>query len=190
MKPNYRKIYEKCHGPIPLDEEGRTFDIHHIDGNRKNNDPSNLIALSIKDHYEIHYSKGDWAACLRMSERMKLSVEEKSVLSSRATRKRLDEGTHPFLRKDFAKDANKQRVEEGTHNFLDGEFHRQVQQKLIDEGTHHFLGGDLQRRRIADGTHPFLRQREIVTCPHCDKDGPKPQMIRWHFDNCKEKTCV
>jgi len=27
----------------------------------------------------------------------------------------------------------------------------------------------------------------IVKCPHCNKDGGKGAMIRWHFDNCKEK---
>lgn len=26
-----------------------------------------------------------------------------------------------------------------------------------------------------------------VKCPHCDKVGSKSPMIRWHFDNCKNK---
>ena len=29
---NYRKIWVERHGPIPLDENGRTYEIHHIDG--------------------------------------------------------------------------------------------------------------------------------------------------------------
>jgi hypothetical protein len=29
--------------------------------------------------------------------------------------------------------------------------------------------------------------KEKVTCPHCDKTGGKPAMVRFHFDNCKEK---
>lgn len=29
--------------------------------------------------------------------------------------------------------------------------------------------------------------KQIVTCPHCNKNGPKPQMIQWHFDKCKSK---
>lgn len=28
---------------------------------------------------------------------------------------------------------------------------------------------------------------EIVACPHCGKEGIKPNMVRWHFDNCKER---
>lgn len=65
---NYRKIYENHYGPIPIDEQsGRKFDIHHKDGNHFNNDPANLIALSRKDHYLVHYDRGDYDACLRMS---------------------------------------------------------------------------------------------------------------------------
>lgn len=51
---NYRKIWESYHGKIPTDIFGRTFDIHHIDGNRKNNKIENLMCLSLEDHYKIH----------------------------------------------------------------------------------------------------------------------------------------
>lgn len=33
----------------------------------------------------------------------------------------------------------------------------------------------------------FKRTKEIVTCPYCKKQGGKPAMIRFHFDNCKFK---
>jgi hypothetical protein len=51
---NYRKLWEQVHGQIPKDEQGRTYDIHHIDGNRKNNSIENLICLSLDDHHKIH----------------------------------------------------------------------------------------------------------------------------------------
>jgi hypothetical protein len=51
---NYRKIWESHHGPIPKDENGRTYDIHHIDGNRKNNHINNLLCVTLEDHYKIH----------------------------------------------------------------------------------------------------------------------------------------
>ena len=31
------------------------------------------------------------------------------------------------------------------------------------------------------------KARERIDCPHCNKNGPIPQMKRWHFDQCKEK---
>ena len=38
----YRKIWESYYGPIPKDENGISYEIHHIDGNRDNNDINNL----------------------------------------------------------------------------------------------------------------------------------------------------
>lgn len=32
----YRRIYEQHYGPIPKDEQGRSYEIHHIDGNHNN----------------------------------------------------------------------------------------------------------------------------------------------------------
>lgn len=51
----YRKIYEQHFGPIPKDELGRSYHIHHKDGNPFNNDPSNLEALSCVDHQHEHF---------------------------------------------------------------------------------------------------------------------------------------
>ena len=83
-KVDYRKIYRDHCGPIPRDKDGRSYEIHHIDGNSSNNDITNLKCVSIQEHYEIHKSQGDHAACLIMSDRMKISVEEKTCLAKLA----------------------------------------------------------------------------------------------------------
>ena len=64
---SYRKIYKQYYGEIPVDADGRSFEIHHIDGDHSNNNPLNLKAVSIQEHYDIHYSQGDWYACLLIS---------------------------------------------------------------------------------------------------------------------------
>lgn len=94
----YRRLYEQAHGPIPKDKQGRSYEIHHIDGNRKNNPVYKYIA-------------------------------------------------------------------DGTSHLL-GE--RNPVHKLLKEGKHN--------------------TQIQVTCPHCNKTGSQPAMIRWHFDNCKRKT--
>jgi hypothetical protein len=93
---NYRKIYESHFGPIPKDENGRSYEIHHIDGNRKNNDPSNLQCLSIQEHYNIHFNQSDWGACYLIARKMKLSPEEMSNLSKRVNSQRIQTGEHQF----------------------------------------------------------------------------------------------
>jgi hypothetical protein len=67
---HYRRIWEKAHGPIPVDEQGRSYEIHHLDGNRKNNSLLNLTCVSIEEHYSIHESQGDGAACHAIKLRM------------------------------------------------------------------------------------------------------------------------
>lgn len=201
-KVDYRKIYEKHHGPIPKDTEGRSYHIHHIDGNRDNNDISNLLAVSIQEHYEIHLEQGDWLACARLATALRLGSDEIRSLARKHAKKRIDEGnhnfigdenpsrqrvlngTHHFIGGDIARHSAKQRVVNGTHNFIGGAAVKRSNRERILNGTHHFLGGDIQRRRIDAGTHPFLGKR---TCPHCGKEGQGASMLRWHFDRCKRR---
>ena len=51
----YRKIYED-HWGVNISDG---FQVHHIDGDSHNNNPINLVALSLKDHDEAHKSMGD-----------------------------------------------------------------------------------------------------------------------------------
>jgi hypothetical protein len=57
---DYRKIWKDSNGPIPIDEFGRSYEIHHIDGDHYNNEISNLIHLTISDHKKIHSDKNKY----------------------------------------------------------------------------------------------------------------------------------
>lgn len=110
----YRKIYENYYGQIPVEENGRSYQIHHIDGNPQNNDPLNLKAVTVQEHYDIHHSQGDWGACFKIGKMMKLSPEEISDSASKHSKKvqknRLENGTHHFLNSDFQTKVNSDRV--------------------------------------------------------------------------------
>lgn len=38
------------------------------------------------------------------------------------------------------------------------------------------------KANMENGKNPFSN---LVKCPHCDVEGDKGNMMRWHFDNCK-----
>lgn len=116
---SYREIWKEHFGEIPTDENGRKYEIHHINGDRDDDSPENLLCVSIKDHYNIHKEQGDYAACLLISTRMDISPEEKSELASAANHRRLQEGSHPFL-----DDEVRERIVDGIHERIEaGTFH-------------------------------------------------------------------
>lgn len=181
----YRRIYERAIGPIPIDKNGITFDIHHIDGNHSNNNISNLMALSIQEHYDIHLAQGDIGACRAIRLRMETGQKDKEILSElskKVQKERVENGTHNFLKDGFHSDIQRKRVEDGTHNFLREGFQKEIQNKLIEEGKHHLLGGKYQAKQLAEGKHP---SQVVRTCPHCGKVGKGGGMMLKHFDNCK-----
>jgi len=92
----HRRVWERHYGPIP-----RGYEIHHIDGNRKNNDLENLKLVTIQEHYDIHYSQGDYGACSLILTRMQIDPEEKSrvlrIKNKIKARKAVEDGTLNFL---------------------------------------------------------------------------------------------
>ena len=72
MSKDYRKIYERHHQASLI--EG--VDIHHIDGDHANNDPLNLQAVTLEEHYNIHKSQNDFYACFMIAQRMKIKPED------------------------------------------------------------------------------------------------------------------
>jgi hypothetical protein len=89
----YRKIYKHYFGEIPKDNYGRSYDIHHIDGDYTNNDPSNLIALSIKEHYELHINQEDWGCAWAISKRFNIDPLEKAELTRQMNLENARNGT-------------------------------------------------------------------------------------------------
>jgi hypothetical protein len=166
----YRQIWSSYHGPIPKDTDGRSYEIHHIDGNHENNDITNLIALSIHEHYEIHYWQEDRDACAAIAMRGILSPEEFSELARQRELEKIANGTHHYLDPEYrvrmsvqTTEKNLERVIAGTNPFAGqpgSELSRRVQKQRIENETHHFAGESgtkhstsLNLRLLAEGRH-------------------------------------
>jgi hypothetical protein len=128
---NYRKIWEDAYGPIPTDSCGRSYEIHHKDGNRSNNNIDNLQCISIEDHLSIHEQQGDVGACIAIRMRIDQDHRELKKLAS-----------------EWSKASNAVRVATGTHNFLSDKHrknNRKRQLRLIEDGKHPFCEGQNDR---------------------------------------------
>jgi HNH endonuclease len=115
-RKNYRRIYQQHFGPIPVDDMGRSYHIHHRDGNHSNNAIENLQAVSLQEHYEIHLAEGNTWAALRLAQRLGMSGEDISRLSKETNRRRVAEGTHPFQRPGVTSYAGKRGIEHVKKN--------------------------------------------------------------------------
>lgn len=88
--------------------------------------------------------------------------------------------------------SNNKRVLEGTHPFLEKNFQKNVQLKNIENGTHHFLNSKIQSEnaikgntsRLKNGTHPSQIKK---VCPYCNKILDSANFGRYHGNKCKEK---
>lgn len=161
----YRKIFTETNGAIPSDSDGRTYEIHHIDGNHLNNDPSNLKCVSIQEHYDIHYAQGDWGACQAIMRRMKKTPEEISAECSELVKKNIKAGRMPQLTSEHARARELDRVNKGIHAWQGPEASKRVSErnlKRVADGLNPFAGDlgsrlskQVQRDRIDNGTHHF-----------------------------------
>lgn len=99
--PHY-KIWERHHGmKVPTDKE-----IHHIDGNHYNNDPSNLMAVTIEEHLEIHRNQKDWGAVQAILMRMELTDEVREEIKNSASKHQielLEKGLHNWQKEESKK---------------------------------------------------------------------------------------
>jgi hypothetical protein len=176
MSCPHRRIYENHYGPIPIDRNGRTYDIHHRDGNHSNNEPANLVAVTIEDHYAIHESQGDVRACLIMAQRMGKSPEEIRRLAKLAHNKRVEAGTANLVGGKIQSASNQRRLSNGTHHLLKRPDGSSVSSDCVKAEKHNFLrrpdgssqSKDTQQRQLLKGTH--MNQRKWK-CVDCGKEG-------------------
>jgi len=95
---NYRKIWKDAKGPIPKDTFGRSYEIHHINGDHWDNRLENLQCVSIDEHYQIHLSQGDYQAAAAIAKRIRISPEKQKQLDHLAGKQayKLKKGFHAF----------------------------------------------------------------------------------------------
>lgn len=161
-------------GPIPVDEQGRSYEIHHIDGNRDNNSIDNLMCVSVEDHLRIHLEQEDHYAAYLISLRSSTPIDPPTITPEHRERlsQRMKGEGNPM------KDP---KVVDKVRKALKGrKKNRSAEEKRLKsrEGYKH-----------SESTKAKLRKpKPKVTCPHCGFIGGASSTKRWHFNNCKQKS--
>jgi DNA-binding transcriptional regulator YiaG len=201
---NYRKLWRDANGQIPIDENGVSHEIHHIDGNHSNNTLSNLKCVSIIEHFQIHLSQGDFAAANRILTKINKIKElrEQCGITPKELAKYMAENSKGLWSDESKKRAIDTKREKKVGYCDDKKIQSAAGKKGGPKG-----GAVVSALHKERGTGVYSREHQqkagrmgghivgkmhkgkakpIVTCPHCGKEGGgQALMNRWHFDNCK-----
>ena len=113
----YDCVITKSFGEIP-----KGYEIHHIDGNRKNNSIDNLQLVTIEEHLEIHKREDNLGAVQAILWRMNnVDKKELSEVARTVQKRLLKEGKHNFQKFDrvqMSKEIIEKRLSEGKPAFL------------------------------------------------------------------------
>jgi hypothetical protein len=190
---NYRKMWEEMYGPIPKDEQGRSYEIHHIDGDGNNHSIDNLKCISIEEHYNIHLEQGDYASANMIA--MRLSKDyRKGYSHSNETREKISASRvgQPSPRKGIKLDSkivDKIKASKIGHIVSDKtrtKISLSLKGKKPSIKTRYKLKKSHEGKRHSEETKAKMRKpKPKVICPHCGLEGGKSVMMKWHFDNCK-----
>jgi hypothetical protein len=171
----YRKVWELHNGPIPKDTEGRSYEIHHLDLDRTNNNIENLQCVSLQEHYEIHLKNGDYASAAFLKQKLgnpligwKHSEETKQKIRQH----NLDNPRQYWLGKKRPDIALKQ-----TGRIVSNETKQKQRNAKLNNPTKYWEG----KKREGFSINKFRK------CPHCGLEGNGGAMLQWHFDKCKFK---
>ena len=86
----------------------------------------------------------------------------------------------------------KQNISEGKKKSITSEYCSNISNRLL--GNKNGIGNLGNRAPRSPEHKENIRhslmnyKHEIVCCPHCNKEGAKNAMKRWHFDNCKMRV--
>ncbi len=145
---NYREIWEQHNGPIPRDENGRSYEIHHINGNHSDNRVENLQCVRIEEHFQIHFDQGDMRASAAIARRMFMDKATQTDLNRKA-------GLEAFKKKTgihaFSKEENREHARRGglAHKGLIWWTNGELEAKSLDQP-----GPDWYKGRTVSGTGP------------------------------------
>ena len=183
----HRNAWEKHHNTCLLPG----IHVYHIDGDPFNNEPFNLLAVTRREHFEIHRAQGDHAAAAILSRGLHLSDSELHDLYKELGRQLNAEGKafasiSKERRREIGKYAGKRSKElkAGIHG-LDDETRKKNSANAgrACKGTSktEYTGGQATRD-LGVGIHGLsLEERKIYGLETLKSQNVHKRKIRYHY---------
>jgi hypothetical protein len=95
MSKKYVKVWQDYHG----EKLPKNMEIHHIDGDKNNNQPENLLAVTIEEHLKIHTMQNDYGAIQAILMRIDRTDEQSEYIKECASKHQkllFEKGEHNF----------------------------------------------------------------------------------------------
>jgi hypothetical protein len=205
---NYRKIWEDVNGLIPKDEEGRSYEIHHIDGDRRNNSIDNLICVSIEDHYKLHLTMNDLSSANMIAKRFNRTYTKGYKRPAEVVEKIRNKlkGKPNFKNSEILKNLPKvscqfcgeerkinaiNRHEKSCKNNPNRIFTPNLKASLTRRGKPQPNISKAKKGKPLPKSEDTKKKMRVpkkrLQCPHCNLIGGGGAMRQWHFNNCKLK---
>jgi len=182
----HRRLWHNHHGEIPVDENGISYEVHHINGDYNDNRIENLKCVSIEEHFNIHYDQGDSYACAAILRRMEHNLES---FEEKQKRLSLYGEKHPMFGKTHS-ESSREKISRNhadvsaQNNPMYGRSHTEESIKRMSEAK---KGHGAGIPKSPETRQKMSESVKMLTCPHCGKSARGNSMKRWHFDNCKLK---
>ena len=186
LNKKHRKIWHDHYGQIPFDENGISYEIHHINGDHNDNRIENLKCVTIAEHFDIHFSQGDYFACKAILKRI---LYNKQIFEDKVEEMIYKKENHPMYGKNHTRES-KEKISKNHHdvsnenNPMYGKTHTIETKKKISISK---KGQGKGIPKSAEQKEKMSKAVKLLTCPYCQKAARGNSMKRWHFDNCKEK---
>jgi len=162
---NYRKFYQEHHNLS--DEQMEGMDVHHIDGDRNNNDISNLQLLTPEEHAKIH--EHDFVRWARIGaklgqESLRKRIKEKGLTEAELKAKR--EAQRKAAKARIGTKHSEESIEKMKETLSDG---RRAKENHLKWGqtTYEVVDPNGEKHIVSGGW-----------CDWCREKGIEPQNLR------------
>jgi hypothetical protein len=193
---NYRLVWERYNNrKIPLGHQ-----IHHIDGNHDNNNPENLVCVTVEEHAKLHAEMGKpWVANFILKQgfysahgennpmwgrthdsdaRKKISKARKGCKDTDESRKRKSEAKLGENNPNYGKPGYWSDKKRPDHSII-------MSEKMAGN-CYGANRTDEGKQRAAEAAS--IAGKIMFRCFICGIETNRGNLTRWHNQKCKEKA--